>query len=146
VARPQDEFLGSASQLVRTSSARLRRNHWTVQATKSGTSREGTRAVSIKTTMDELAQYMRGWRGYSASAKRLRCDRSHSLGPLGDCGPPSGANGKNTTASASGTNRAGSLGELRNHGCSCVTLHLARSKALSVGLSNAHFNRSVSRP
>ena len=31
------------------------------------------KGVSIKTTMEELATYMRGWRGISASAKRPRC-------------------------------------------------------------------------
>jgi len=31
------------------------------------------KGVSIETTMEELAPYMRGWRSYFASAKRLAC-------------------------------------------------------------------------
>src|SRR5437764_6334093 len=31
------------------------------------------KGVSMKTTIEELAPYMRGWRGYFGSAKRLRC-------------------------------------------------------------------------
>jgi RNA-directed DNA polymerase len=31
------------------------------------------KGVSMETTIEELASYMRGWRSYSASAKRLRC-------------------------------------------------------------------------
>jgi hypothetical protein len=46
---------------------------------------------------------------------------------------------ENTTASASCTHRTGSSGELRNMaGSGHGPWHLARSKALSMGLSNAY--------
>src|SRR5262249_18051915 len=66
-------------------------------------------------------------------------DCSHALGPLA-AAVRSLAPVENTTSSASGTGRTGSLGGLRNAaGSGRGPWHLARSKALSVGLSNAHF-------
>src|SRR5215471_18790708 len=42
------EVKGSALRLVRTSSARLRRNRWTGSSNESGTSREGPRASASR--------------------------------------------------------------------------------------------------
>jgi group II intron reverse transcriptase/maturase len=71
------------------------------------------RGVSITTTMDELAPYM------ARLFRRLRnargVDRSHSLGPAA-AKSSSMAPMENTTASASGTHRAGSLGAAAQHG------------------------------
>src|SRR5450755_2348479 len=61
--RRNESSSGSALRLVRTSSARLRRNRWTGSSNESGTSRRAE-GVSIKATMEELARYMLGWRGY----------------------------------------------------------------------------------
>ena len=58
------------------------------------------KGVSIKTTIAELASYMRGWRGFSASAKPLRC-WSISLGGSGcDCEPHCGDSGKPSVVAA----------------------------------------------
>jgi RNA-directed DNA polymerase len=85
--------------------------------------------ISIKTTMEELTTYMRGWRGY-----------------FGFCQTPKEPPMENTTASQGGTGRAGSLaGVAQMAGSGRGPWHLARSKALSVGLSSAYF-RSLGLP
>src|SRR6516165_10810442 len=53
---------GSALQPAQTSGARLRRNLWNGQRIREIT--RTAKSVSIKTIMEELALYMRGWRGY----------------------------------------------------------------------------------
>src|ERR1700738_2002465 len=69
------------------------------------------KGVSIKTTMEELVPYMRGWCGYFGF-----CETHEVLIALSR------------------------WGRLRNRASSGRgPWHIARSKALSVGLSNAHF-------
>src|SRR6266496_2560765 len=98
------------------------------------------KGVSIKTTMEELAPYMRGWRSY-----------------FGFCETPEVLIGLTRWVrlrlraamwrqwKTPGRRRAalialGVSGELRNTaGSGRGPWHIARSKALSVGLSNAHF-------
>src|SRR5216117_3879000 len=98
VARPQvRKFLGfsfSAGPEIKRMIApkSLERFKWRI--------REITRrakGVSIKTTMEELAQYMRGWRGYFGFCEMPEVtDRSHSLGPVATAGR-SMASVENTT-------------------------------------------------
>jgi len=80
--------------------------------------RETTRrakGVSIKTTMEELAKYMRGWRGYFGFCETPEVlTRSHSLGPVTIAGR-SLAPMENTTASPSSTHRTRSLGRVAQH-------------------------------
>src|SRR6202158_600807 len=98
------------------------------------------KGVSIKTTMEELATYMRGWRGYFGFCEtpevlialtrwvrvRLRA------GLWRQWNTP---RRRRTALIALGVS-----GELRNTaGSGRGPWHIARSKALSVGLSNAHF-------
>ena len=52
------------------------------------------KGVSIKTTMEELATYMRGCAAISAFAKRPRCWSLSLAGSGCDCGLPSGVSGK----------------------------------------------------
>jgi Group II intron, maturase-specific domain len=52
------------------------------------------KGVSIKTTMDELAPFMRGWRGYFASARRPRCCFITPAGSDCGSGQPYGGSGK----------------------------------------------------
>ena len=81
--------------------------------------RETTRrakGVSIKTTMEELATYMRGWARLFRLLRNARgVDRSHSLGPFATAGR-SLAPMENTTASPNGTHRTRSLGRVAQHG------------------------------
>ncbi len=98
------------------------------------------KGVSIKTTVGELAPYMRGWRGYFgfcetpevliALTRWVRLRRRAALWRQGK----------------TPRRRRAALIALRVAGELCNTAgrdrgpwHLARSKALSIGLSNAHF-------
>jgi hypothetical protein len=98
------------------------------------------KGVSIKTTMEELAPYMRGWRGYFGFCEtpevlvaltrwvrlRLRATLWRQW--------------KTPRRRRAALVALGVLGVLRNTaGSGRGPWHLARSKALSVGLSNAHF-------
>jgi RNA-directed DNA polymerase len=98
------------------------------------------KGVSIKTTMEELATYMRGWRGYFGFCQtpeelvaltrwvRLRLRAAHWR------------QWKTPRRRRTALIALGVLGELRNMaGSGRGPWHLARSKALSMGLSNAHF-------
>jgi hypothetical protein len=99
-------FSRSALRRVRTSSARLRQNHWTGSSNEPGHHAKG-QGGDHQTTMEELATYMRSWRGYFDFAKRrapsafaslrARCvsgarrhllgaGRSHSLGSVATTG------------------------------------------------------------
>src|SRR5271169_1339502 len=105
--------------------------------------RETTRrakGVSIKTTMEELATYMRGWRGYfgfcetpeelTALTRWVRLRLRAALW----------RQWKTPRRRRAALIALGVGGELRNMaGSGRGPWHLARSKALSVGLSNAHF-------
>src|ERR1700689_3734408 len=105
--------------------------------------RETTRrakGVSIKTTMEELATYMRGWRGYfgfcetpevlTALTRWVRLRLRAALW----------RQWKTPRRRRTALIALGVSGELRNMaGSGRGPWHLARSKALSVGLSNAHF-------
>src|SRR6266481_4914249 len=98
------------------------------------------KGVSIKTTMEELAQYMRGWRGYFGFCETpevlialTRWVRLRLRAALW-------RQWKTPRRRRAALIANGVLGELRNTaGSGRGPWHLARSKALSVGLSNAHF-------
>src|SRR5215813_13200389 len=95
---------GSASRLVRTSSAQLRRNRWNGSSNESGTSHEGSTASASR-------RQWRSWLGIcwvGAAIRLLRnargADSPHSLGPTATAGR-SVAPMENTTASPRGTHR-----------------------------------------
>src|ERR1700687_830849 len=105
--------------------------------------RETTRrakGVSIKTTMEELAKYMRGWRGYFGFCETpevlialTRWVRLRLRAALW-------RQWKTPRRRRAALIALGVSGELRNTaGSGRGPWHIARSKALSVGLSNAHF-------
>src|SRR5262252_6731567 len=62
--RRSESFSDSALHLAQRSSASSHRRPWTDSSDGSGKSHDEPRWVSIKTTITELASYMRGWRGY----------------------------------------------------------------------------------
>jgi RNA-directed DNA polymerase len=96
--------------------------------------------VSIKTTMEELATYMRGWRGYFGFCQTpevlvalTRWVRLRLRAALW-------RQWETPRRRRAALIALGVRGELRNMaGSGHGPWHLARSKALSVGLSNAHF-------
>ena len=98
------------------------------------------KGVSIKTTMEELATYMRGWRGYFGFCQTpevlvalTRWVRLRLRAALW-------RQWKTPRRRRAALIALGVRGELRNMaGSGHGPWHLARSKALSVGLSNAHF-------
>src|SRR6202163_1305292 len=98
------------------------------------------KGVSIKTTMEELATYMRGWRGYSGFCETpevlialTRWVRLRLRAALW-------RQWKTPRRRRTALIALGVSGELRNTaGSGRGPWHIARSKALSVGLSNAHF-------
>src|SRR6266700_509553 len=98
------------------------------------------KGVSIKTTMEELATYMRGWRGYFGFCETpevlvalTRWIRLRLRAALW-------RQWKTPRRRRAALIALGVSGELRNMaGSGRGPWHLARSKALSVGLSNAHF-------
>src|SRR6202140_2715841 len=98
------------------------------------------KGVSIKTTMEELATYMRGWRGYFGF-----CETPEELVALTRwvrlrLRAALWRQWKTPRRRRAALIALGVLGELRNMaGSGHGPWHLARSKALSVGLSNAHF-------
>src|SRR5664280_544986 len=105
--------------------------------------RETTRrakGVSIKTTMEELATYMRGWRGYFGFCETpevlialTRWVRLRLRAALW-------RQWKTPRRRRAALIALRISGELRNTaGSGRGPWHIARSKALSVGLSNAHF-------
>src|SRR5271155_546795 len=98
------------------------------------------KGVSIKTTMEELAPYMRGWRGYFGFCETpevlialTRWVRLRLRAALW-------RQWKTPRRRRAALIALGVRGELRNMaGSGHGPWHLARSKALSVGLSNAYF-------
>ena len=100
----------------------------------------GAKGVSMKTTMDELAPYMRGWRGYFGFCETpevlvalTRWVRLRLRAAL-------------WRQWKTPRRRRAALIALRVFGQLCNTAdsgrgpwHIARSKVLSIGLSNAHF-------
>src|SRR5580658_1884024 len=98
------------------------------------------KGVSIKTTMEELAPYMRGWRGYFGFCQTpevlvalTRWVRLRLRAALW-------RQWKTPRRRRAALIALGVWGELRNMaGSGRGPWHLDRSKALSVGLSNAHF-------
>src|SRR5262245_2357843 len=98
------------------------------------------KGVSIKTTMEELVPYMRGWRGYFGFCETpevlialTRWVRLRLRSALW-------RQWKTPRRRRAALVALGVLGELRNAaGSGRGPWPLARSKALSVGLSNAHF-------
>src|SRR5947208_8475431 len=105
--------------------------------------RETTRrakSVSLKTTMAELAQYMRGWSGYFGFCETpevlIALTRWVRLRLRAALWRQWKTPGRRRAALIA----LGVSGELRNTaGSGRGPWHIARSKALSVGLSNAHF-------
>src|SRR3989449_1440468 len=98
------------------------------------------KGVSIKTTMEELAQYMRGWSGYFGFCETpevlIALTRWVRLRLRAALWRQWKTPGRRRAALIA----LGVSGELRNMaGSGRGSWHLARSKALSVGLSNAHF-------
>src|SRR6202162_3978133 len=98
------------------------------------------KGVSIKTTMEELATYMRGWRGYfgfcQTPEELIALTRWVRLRLRAALWRQSKTPRRRRAALIAN----GVRGELRNMaGSGRGPWHLARSKALSVGLSNAHF-------
>jgi RNA-directed DNA polymerase len=98
------------------------------------------KGVSIKTTMEELAQYMRGWRRYFGF-----CETPEVLIALTRWVRLRLRAALWRQWKTPGRRRAALIalevsGELRNTaGSGRGPWHIARSKALSVGLPNAHF-------
>src|SRR6202521_2693592 len=98
------------------------------------------KGASMKTIMEELAPYMRGWRGYFGSCQTpevlialTRWVRLRLRAALW-------RQWKTPRRRRAALIALGVRGELRNMaGSGHGPWHLARSKALSVGLSNAHF-------
>src|SRR5271155_3774239 len=98
------------------------------------------KGVSIKATMEELATYMRGWRGYFGFCETpevlialTRWVRLRLRAALW-------RQWKTPRRRRAALIALGVSGELRNTaGSGRGPWHIARSKALSVGLSNAHF-------
>jgi RNA-directed DNA polymerase len=98
------------------------------------------KGVSMTTTMEELAPYMRGWRGYFSFCETpevlialTRWVRLRLRAALW-------RQWKTPRRRRAALVALGLKGELRNTaGSGRGPWHLARSKALSVGLSNAHF-------
>jgi RNA-directed DNA polymerase len=98
------------------------------------------KGVRIKTTMEELVPYMRGWRGYFGFCETpevlialTRWVRLRLRSALW-------RQWRTPRRRRAALVALGVLGELRNAaGSGRGPWHLARSKALSVGLSNAHF-------
>src|SRR6202163_4639653 len=105
--------------------------------------RETTRrakGVSIKTTMEELAKYMRGWRGYFGFCETpevlIALTRWVRLRLRAALWRQWKTPGRRRAALIA----LGVSGQLPNTaGSGRGPWHIARSKALSVGLSNAHF-------
>src|SRR5882762_5047607 len=98
------------------------------------------KGVSIKTTMEELAKYMRGWRGYFGFCETpevlIALTRWVRLRLRAALWRQWKTPGRRRAALIA----LGVSGELRNTaGSGRGPWHIARSKALSVGLSNAHF-------
>src|ERR1700683_5126083 len=98
------------------------------------------KGASMKTIMEELAPYMRGWRGYFGF-----CQTPEVLVALTRWGrrrlrAALWRQWKTPRRRRAALIALGVRGELRNTaGSGHGPWHLARSKALSVGLSNAHF-------
>jgi hypothetical protein len=69
----RDRSSGSASRLVRISSARLRQKFWNGSSAESGRSREGPRASASKRQWRSWLCICGAGEAISASAKRLRC-------------------------------------------------------------------------
>jgi hypothetical protein len=76
--------------------------------------------------------------GYDAKGQRRQHedDSSHALGPVAAAGRPV-ASLENTTSASCGTDRIASLWAVVQ--CGRGPWYIARSKALSLGLSNAYF-------
>jgi Group II intron, maturase-specific domain/Reverse transcriptase (RNA-dependent DNA polymerase) len=98
------------------------------------------KGVSIKTTMEELARYMLGWRGYFGF-----CETPEELIALTRwvrlrLRAAFWRQWKTPRRRRAALIALGVSGQLRNTaGSGRGPWHIARSKALSVGLSNAHF-------
>src|SRR5450631_1075437 len=111
--RRNESSSGSALRLVRTSSARLRRNRWNGSSNESGTLREGPRASAKgRQHQDDNGRTGHLYAGLARLFRLLRnargVDRSHSLGSVTIAGR-SVAPMENPTAPPRGTHRKWSL-------------------------------------
>jgi RNA-directed DNA polymerase len=140
VARPQErKFLGFSF----TAGPDIKR---TIAPKSLERFKQRIREISITTTMDELAAYMRGWRGYFGFCETpevlialTRWVRLRLRAALW-------RQWKTPRRRRAALVALRVLGELRNTaGSGRGPWHLARSKALSLGLSNAYF-RSLGLP
>ena len=138
---------GSALRLVRTSSARLRRNRWNGSSNESGTSREGPRASASRRQWRSWPKYMRGLARLFRLLRNARsADRSPSLGPVATSGR-SLAPVENTTASPRGAaSHCGFSGSHAQYGRQRPWPLASRpEQSPSLELSNAYF-RSLRLP
>src|SRR5271170_2495025 len=98
------------------------------------------KGVSIETTMEELAQYMRGWRSYFGFCETPEVLMALTRWVRLRLRAALWRQWKTPRRRRAALIALGVRGELRNMaGSGHGPWHLARSKALSVGLSNAHF-------
>ena len=141
VARPQErKFLGfsfsAGPQVKRTIAPKsLERFKRRIRETT-----RRAKGVSIKTTMDELASYMRGWRGYYGFCETPEVLIAHTRWVRLRLRAALWRQWKTPRRRRAALIALGVLGELRNTADSGRgPWNLARSKALSVGLSNAYF-------
>jgi len=138
--RRNESSSGSALRLVRTSSARLRRNRWNGSSNESGTLREGPRASASRRQWKNWPPICGAGAAISASAKRPGVNRSHSLGPTETAGRFVAANGKLQRRRRAHSSQMGSQSGLPGIRPVAVAVlgNLVRSRALSTGLSNAY--------
>src|SRR5712691_9212665 len=92
--RRNGSFSDSALRLVRTSSARLRRNLWNGSSGESGRSREGPGALASRRQWKSWPRICGAGAAISASAKHPRCLSLSLAGSGCGCGPLFGASGK----------------------------------------------------
>src|ERR1017187_756111 len=131
---------GSALRLVQTSSARSRRNRWSGSSSESERPREGPRASASRRQWKSWLRICGGWRGYFGFCETpevlialTRWVRLRLRAALW-------RQWKTPRRRRTALIALGVSGELRNTaGSGRGPWHIARSKALSVGLSNAHF-------
>src|SRR5271167_3153205 len=98
------------------------------------------KGVSIKTTMEELATYMRGWRGYFGFCETPEVLIALTRWVRRRMRAAFWRQWKTPRRRRAALIALGVSGQLRNTaGSGRGPWHIARSKALSVGLSNAHF-------
>src|SRR5229473_885699 len=102
--RRNESSSGSALRLVRTSSARLRRNRWNGSSNESGTLREGPRASASRRQWKNWPPICGAGAAISLLRNARGADSPHALGPTATAGR-SVAPMENPTAPPRGTHR-----------------------------------------